>query len=74
MDRLQHDNVYADMKIITDSQALVAIADDINHNCLMLNLSDEESAADDLSFYVPRILSAVETLRVLVKKSELAKG
>lgn len=62
------------MKIIIDSVALVAVADDIDHNCLMLNLSDEETAADDLSFYVPRILSAVETLRVLVRKAEPAKG
>lgn len=62
------------MKIIIDSAALVAVVDDIDHNCLMLNLSDEETAADDLSFYVPRILSAVETLRVLVKKAEPAKG
>lgn len=62
------------MKIIIDSAALVAVADDIDHNCLMLNLSDEETAADDLSFYVPRILSAVETLRVLVRKAEPAKG
>ena len=62
------------MKILIDSTALIAIADDIDHSCLMLNLSDEETAADDLSFYVPRILSAVETLRALVKKSEPGKG
>lgn len=62
------------MVITIDSTALVAVANDIDHNCLMLNLSDEETAADDLSFYVPRILSAVETLRALVKKAEPAKG
>ena len=61
-------------KIIIDSAALEAVADEIDHNCLMLNLSNEDTAAEDISFYVPRILSALHTLRVLITESEPVKG
>ena len=61
-------------RIIIDATVLAAIAQEIEHNCSMLNLSDEESAADDISFYVPRIQNAVYTLRETIKKAEPAES
>lgn len=47
---------------------LQAIAEDILSNVRMLELADEETAADDLEFYVPRIRSAAEYLNRIAKK------
>ena len=43
-------------------------ADSILHYCLMLTLTDEESIADDLDFYVPMIKSAAEEIQRRVIK------
>lgn len=51
-------------KLITiRAAALGAILNEIEHNCNMLGLSDEETAADDVGFYVPRIQRAAYELR-----------
>lgn len=62
------------MKRIIDTAALAAVADDIDLNCMMLRLSDEESAEDDIGFYLPRITRAAHELRRIIKESEPAQG
>ena len=54
------------MGIIIDSAALGAAVDEIEHNCLMLDLTDEETALEDIDFYVPCIRRAAEDLRQLI--------
>ncbi len=61
------------MKRIVDTAALVAVADEIEHNCNMLGYVDEDSV-DDVGFYVPRIQRAVDALRGIIRKSEPVKG
>lgn len=61
------------MKRIIDAAALESIAKDIEHNCFMLGFTDEESAEDDLGFYIPRIKRAVYDLRETIKESEPLK-
>ncbi len=60
-------------KIIVKQAALVAVADEIEHEVRMMGFSDEETAADDWSFYGPRIKHAVDALRGIIKKSEPAE-
>lgn len=57
-------------RIIVDSDSLAAAADDIEHNCIMLGFTDEESAEDDIGFYIPRIRAGVETLRKIIQDAE----
>ena len=52
---------------------LGAIIDEIEHNCNMLVLTDEETAADDVGFYVPRIQRATYELRRLIRTAKPAK-
>lgn len=52
---------------------LGAIIDEIEHNCNMLVLTDEETAADDVGFYVPRIQRAAYELRRLIRTAAPAK-
>lgn len=61
------------MKRIIEISALVAVADEIEHELLMMGFSDEETALDDWAFSGPRIRSAVDTLRETIKKSEPVK-
>ena len=58
------------MKIIIEKSDLERIADDILHEVTMLTLSDEEDAADDLSFYVPMIFEDAEKLKRLAEEGE----
>ena len=60
-------------KIVIDSAALGAALSEIEHNCSMLVLSGDESAADDVGFYVPRIQRAAYDLRQLMKAAAPAK-
>lgn len=62
------------MRKIIETDSLGLVADDIEHNCNMLGFTDEESAEDDLSFYLPRILDGVETLRKIIRDAEPEKG
>lgn len=62
------------MKRIIDTSALVAVANDIEHNCFMLAFTDEESAEDDVGFYVPRIRRAVDELRGIIRTAEPIDG
>lgn len=52
----------------TGSKAIYQAADSILHYCLMLELTDEESIADDLDFYVPMIKSAAEEIQQRMMK------
>ena len=60
------------MKKIIQAEDINRITDEILHNCLMLGFADDESAEDDLSFYVPRIKRAAEDLKGIVKASKPA--
>ena len=60
-------------RIIVDAAALDAIVRDVEHNCSMLALADEESAADDVEFYVPEIQRAADRLRGLIREAEQAR-
>ena len=62
------------MKIEIESNDLLAIADEIEHNCTMLGFTDGEDAEDDLSFYVPVIRDLAERLRSLVALKEKQTG
>lgn len=63
-----------DGKTITIPAAtLDAILNEIEHNCNMLVLSDEETSADDVGFYVPRIQRAAYELRRLIRTAAPAK-
>lgn len=63
-----------DGKTITiQAAALGAILNEIEHNCNMLVLSDEEMSADDVGFYVPRIQRAAYELRRLIRTAAPAK-
>ena len=53
--------------IVIDSAALGAAIDEIEHNCLMLDLADEETALEDIGFYVPFIRRTAEDLRQMIK-------
>ena len=57
------------MKKIIDAKTLDAIADDILHNCFMLGFTDEESAEDDIGFYIPRIKGLAESLKSIAQQS-----
>lgn len=52
----------------TGSKAIYQAADSILHYCLMLELTDEESIADDLDYYVPLIKSAAEEIQQRMMK------
>ena len=58
------------MKKGIDSAALAGILYEIEHNCSMLMLSDEDTAADDVEFYVPRIQRAADELRRMINQVE----
>lgn len=60
-------------RIIVDAAALDAVVRDVEHNCFMLALADEESAADDVEFYVPEIQRAADRLRGLIREAEQAR-
>ena len=60
-------------KIIVESAALVAVADAIDHEVMMMGFSDEETASDDWDFSGPRIQRAADELRTIIKKSEPVK-
>ncbi len=58
------------MRIEIESNDLLAIADEIEHNCTMLGYTDGEDAEDDLSFYVPVIREQAQRLRTLAAHKE----
>ena len=53
------------MKKPLNADALHRIADEIDHNCMMLELSDEDTAREDLDFYLPRIRQCADELNRL---------
>ena len=53
------------MKIMIEKNELERIAADIQHEATMLDLADEESAKEDLDFYVPMILDDADKLQRL---------
>ena len=59
--------------ITISGAALVAILNEIEHNCNMLVLTDEEAVAEDVGFYVPRIQRAAYELRKLMESAAPAK-
>lgn len=62
-----------DKRIILNSAALAGVLHEIEHNCSMLVLGDDETAGDDVEFYVPRILAAADELRRLINTAEPVK-
>ena len=60
------------MKIMIEKNELERIAEDIQHEATMLDLADEESAAEDISFYVPMILDDVIKLKCLADDGQPA--
>ena len=62
------------MKKMIDTDTLAAIADDIDHSCTMLGYADEDSAEDDIGFYVPRIRRTVYNLRKIIREAEPEEG
>lgn len=62
------------MKILIDSNDLTIIADDILSNIRMLELSDADSAEEDLDLYLSKIRRAAEDLNGIAANSEPAEG
>lgn len=60
-------------RVMCDSAALSAVLGEIEHNCSMLALSDEETAAEDVAFYVPQIQRAADELRRIINQAEPAQ-
>lgn len=60
-------------KIIEDTD-LNLIADEILSNVRMLELSDEDTAEEDLDLYLPKIRRAAEDLNGIATNSEQAEG
>ena len=58
------------MKIMIEKDELEHIAENIQHEATMLDLADEDSAADDISFYVPMILNDADKLKRLADDGE----
>ena len=58
------------MKKIIDETDLNLIADEILSNIRMLELSDEDTAEEDLDLYLPKIRRAAEDLNSLAANSE----
>ena len=58
------------MKIEIESNDLLAIADEIEHNCTMLGYTDGEDAEDDIAFYVPVIRSMADRLKSIVNEQQ----
>ncbi len=58
--------------IVVNAAALGAVADSVEHEIMMMNLSDDETAADDWSFSGPRIRDAVDNLRNIIKTAPAA--
>ena len=58
------------MKALIETKDIQMIADEIHHNALMLELYDEETASNDIDFYVPQIKQAAEELLRIVQASE----
>ena len=59
--------------ITISGAALGAILDEIEHYCNMLVLTDDETAAEDVEFYVPQIQRAADELRQLMRTAAPAQ-
>ena len=62
------------MKKIIDETDLNLIADEILSSVRMLELSDEDTAEDDLDLNLPKIRRAAEDLNSLAANSESVEG
>ncbi len=62
------------MKRIIEDTDLNLIADEILSNVRMLELSDEDTAEEDLDLYLPKIRRAAEDLNRIAANSEQAEG
>lgn len=61
------------MNIIIDADDLQIIADEIMSGVRMLELSDEDTAEDDIGIYLPRIRRAADDLNSLVADGKPAE-
>ena len=61
------------MKKIIEADDLLRIAEEIEHNALMLSMTDGDSAEDDISFYLPVIQNCARDLKDIVEVSEPAQ-
>ena len=61
------------MKKIIEADDLLRIAEEIEHNVLMLSMTDVDSAEDDISFYLPVIQNCARDLKDIVEVSEPAQ-
>lgn len=62
------------MRKIVEDTDLNLIADEILSNVRMLELSDEDTAEEDLDLYLPKIRRAAEDLNGIAANSEQAEG
>lgn len=61
------------MKKIIEADDLLRIAEEIEHNALMLSMTDVDSAEDDISFYLPVIQNCAQDLKEIAEVSKPAK-
>ena len=62
------------MKKTVEDTDLNLIADEILSNVRMLEMTDEDTAEEDLDLYLPRIRRAAEDLNIIAANSEPAEG
>ena len=60
-------------KIIVESAALAAVAQDVEQGCFMLGFVNDADDMDDVDYYATRIRRAADDLRSIIKKSEPAE-
>ena len=58
------------MKIIIEKEDLERLAEDIRHNASMLELSEKDEAAEEISFYVPVIQEDAAMLKRMADTAE----
>ncbi len=61
------------MQIIVDSAALEAVAQEIEYTCNMLALTDDDSAQDDLDYYLPQLRQTGEALHGILREAKPAE-
>ena len=61
------------MKRIIETDDLFRIAEEIEHNALMLSMTDGDSAEDDISFYLPVIQNCARDLKEIAEVSKPAQ-
>ena len=61
------------MKKIIEADDLLKVAEEIEHNALMLSMTDSDSAEDDISFYIPVIQNCARDLKEIAEVSKPAQ-